>query len=64
MQKVESEVQRFDSHGDSEFFLRPTLGIRQKISFSISLLSSKLNISLTLFTKHSLVSYYCTVSLL
>ena len=64
MRKVESEVQRFDSHGDSEFFLRPTLGIRQKISFSISLLSSKLNISLTLFTKHSLVSYYCTVSLL
>ena len=64
MQKVESEVQRFDSHGDSEFFLCPTLGIRQKISFSISLLSSKLNISLTLFAKYSLVTHYCTVSLL
>ena len=64
MRKVESEVLRFDSHGDSEFFLCPTLGIRQKMSFSVSLLSSKLNISLTLFTKYSLGTYYCTVSLL
>ena len=64
MRKVETEVLRFDSHGDSEFFLCPMLGIRQKMSFSVSLLSSKLNISLTLFTKYSLVTYYCTVSLL
>ena len=41
---AESEDFRSDSHGDSEFFLCPTLVMRRKkISFFISLVGSKSN---------------------
>ena len=39
-------------HGDSEFFLFPTLVTRRKTSFFISLPSSKLTISLISIYKH------------
>ena len=41
------------SHGDSEFFLCPTLMTRQRTSLSISLQSSKLTTSLFLYTVHA-----------
>ena len=47
------KVGRSILNGDSECFLYSTLETRQKTSFSISLLSSKLTISLILFTLQS-----------
>ena len=49
-------------HGNSEFFLCPTLVTRRKTSFSISSLSSKLTISLILFTSWVILAFWLVLS--
>ena len=49
-------------HGDSELFLCPTLVTRRKTSFSISSLSSKLTISLILFTSWMILAFWLVLA--
>ena len=49
-------------HGNSEFFLCPTLVTRQKTSFFISSLSSKLTISLIIFTSWMILAFWLVLT--
>ena len=49
-------------HGNSEFFLCPRLVTRPKTSFSISSLSSKLTISLILFTSWVILAFWLVLT--